>query len=112
MLGNAAGIKKTDTAIEDLFGDQFYVDCVNAAFGIAIKLEDLPVDGSDMITKRVETVLVQRYGHKELERRRVISEILRRFDGWQKVADLPAGTAAMAEKLFKSINSAFGETSR
>jgi hypothetical protein len=52
-----------------------------------------------MITKRVETVLVQHYGHKELERRRVISEILRRFDGWQKVADLPAGTAAMAENV-------------
>jgi hypothetical protein len=42
MLGNAAGIKKTDAAIEDLFGDQFYIDCVNAAFGIAIKEPDLP----------------------------------------------------------------------
>jgi hypothetical protein len=55
MLGKAAGIKKkTDAAIEDLFDDQFYLDCVNAAFGIAIKPEDLPADGSDMITKRVE----------------------------------------------------------
>jgi energy-coupling factor transporter ATP-binding protein EcfA2 len=109
MLGNAADIKKTDAAIEDLFDDQFYIDSVNAAFGIAIKLEDLPVDGSDMIAKRAETVLVQRYGHKELEKRRVISEILRRFDGWEKVADLPKGTAAKAEKLFKTINAAFGE---
>jgi len=108
MLGNAAGIKKTDAAIEDLFSDQFYLDCVNAAYHIAIKLEDLPVDGSDMITKRVETVLVQRYGHKELDKRRVMAEILHRFDGWEKLADLPAGTAHMAEKLFKSINRAFG----
>lgn len=111
MLGNAAGIKKTDSAIEDLFGNQFYIDCVNAAFGIAIKEADLPVDGSDMITKRVETVLVQRYGHKELDKRRVMSEILRCFDGWEKVSDLPKGAAAKAEKLFNTINRAFGDPS-
>ncbi len=111
MLGNAAGIKKTDAAIEDLFDDQFYIDCVNAAFGIAIQEADLPVDGSDMITKRVETVLVQRYGHKELDKQRVMSKILRRFDGWEKVSDLPKGTATKAEKLFEAINNAFGGAS-
>jgi energy-coupling factor transporter ATP-binding protein EcfA2 len=108
MLGKAAGINKTDAAIEDLFDDQFYVDCINSAFGLAIKLEDLPVDGSDMITKRVESVLTQRYGHKELDKRRVMAELLRRFDSWKKVADLPEGTADKAEKLFTAINSAFG----
>jgi hypothetical protein len=108
MLGSAAGIKKTDAAIEDLFEDEFYIDCVNAAFGISIKELDLPVDGSDMITKRIETVLVQRYGHKELDKRRVMSEILRRFDDWEKASDLPKGTVAKAEKLFKAINNAFG----
>ncbi len=111
MLGKAAGIKKTDAAIEDLFDDQFYIGCVNAAFGIAIKEADLPVDGSDMITKRVGTVLVERYGHKELDKRRIMSEILHRFDGWEKVSDLPKATAAKAEKLFKVINDAFGGVS-
>lgn len=108
MLGRAAGITKTDAAIEDLFEDQFYIDCVNAAFGIAVKPDDLPVDGSDMITKRVETVLVQRYGHKQLDKRRVMAEILRRFDAWRKVSDLPNGTATRAESLFTAINRAFG----
>ena len=107
MLGSAAGIKKTDAAIEDLFDDQFYIECVNAAFGISIKVSDLPVDGSDMITKRVETFLLQRYGHKEFDKRRVMSEILRRFDSWKKVSDFPNGTADKAEKLFKAINNAF-----
>ncbi|GLS35746.1 hypothetical protein GCM10010869_13350 [Mesorhizobium tianshanense] len=107
MLGNAAGIKQTDAAIEDLFDDQFYIDCVNAAFGIAIKAEDLPADGSDMIARRIETVLTQRYGHKELDKRRVMGEILRRFDAWEKVSDLPKDTVARAEKLFKAINTAF-----
>jgi hypothetical protein len=111
MLGKAAGIKKTDAAVEDLFDDQFYVDCVNAAFGIALKPEDLPVDGSDMIAKRVEEVLVQRYGHKGLDKGRVMAEILRRFDGWEKVSDLPKDTAARAEKLFTAINGAFGGAS-
>jgi hypothetical protein len=109
MLGNAAGIQKTDAAIEDLFDDQFYTDCVSAAFGISIKESDLPVDGSDMITKRIEAVLVQRYGHKELDKRRVMSEILRQFDGWEKVSDLPKGTATKSEKLFRAINAAFDD---
>lgn len=108
MLGKAAGIKKTDAAVEDLFDDQFYVDCVNAAFRIAIKPEDLPVDGSDMITKRVEAVLAQRYGHQDLDKRRVVAELLRRFDRWDTVSDLPGDTAVRAEKLFKTINKAFG----
>jgi hypothetical protein len=110
MLGKSAGIKKTDAAIEELFDDQFYLDCVNAAFGIAIKPEDLPADGSDMITKRVEAVVTGRYRHKELDKRAVMAEILRRFDKWEKVSDLPKGTATRAEKLFQAINSAFEGT--
>ncbi len=107
MLGSASGIKKTDAAIEDLFADEFYIDCVNKAYGVAIEKSDLPSDGSDMVTKRVEAVLVKRHGYKELDKRRVTSEILRLFDGWEKLADLPKGTAERAEKLFKAINTAF-----
>lgn len=107
MLGDAAGIKKTDAAIEDLFDNQFYIDCVNATFGISMKESDLPTDGSDMITKRVERFLTEKHGHKELDRRRVMREILRRFDGWKGISDLPMGSADRAEKLFKKINAAF-----
>lgn len=108
MLGKVAGISKTDAAIEDLFDEQFYVECVNAAFGIAIKLEDLPIDGSEMITKRVESVLVARYGHSKLDKRSVMEEILRRFDKWEKVSDVPKSTVTRAERLFKAINRSFG----
>ena len=107
MLGKAAGLSKTDVAIEDLLGNKFYLDCVNAAFRVAIDDSDLPVDGSDMITKRVESVLVRRFGHEKLDKRCVRQEILRRFDRWEKVADLPDGTAERAERLFGTINSAF-----
>jgi energy-coupling factor transporter ATP-binding protein EcfA2 len=109
MLGKMVKSKKTDFAIEDLFPDKFYVDCVNTAFGLAIKLEDLPDDGSDMITKRVEQVLMARYGMSGLDKRRVLGEMWKRFDLWKTAADLPTGTAASAEKLFKAINAAFAE---
>lgn len=110
MLGKTAGSKKTDFAIEDLFPDKFYIDCVNTAFGLAIKMEDLPADGSDMITKRVEYVLQTKYSMQSLDKRRVLSEMWKRFDTWHTAADLPTGTAASAEKLFKAINTAFSGT--
>lgn len=107
LLGKAAGIKKTDSAIEDLFGEDFYIECVNAAYHIAIKKEDLPQDGSTMITKRVEEVLKKTHGVRELDKRRVMSEVLKRFDALEAIDDLPPGTAEKAEALFEAINGAF-----
>jgi hypothetical protein len=112
MLGIAAGSRKTDFAIEDLFPDKFYLDCVNATFGLAIKMDDLPEDGSDMITNRVERVLKDKYAHKELDKRRVMGEMLKLFDGWSTVADLPKDVAVRAEKLFKGINAAFAASAQ
>ena len=108
-IGKAAGIKKTDAAIEELFPDEFYVDLVNKAYSIAIKHEDLPQDGSDMITKRVDTLLKNKHHLPGLQKSRVVTEMLRQFDTWHDVSDLPEGTALKAEKLFKAINEAFGE---
>ena len=107
MLKEAAGIAKNEPAIEDLFPDAFYLDCVNAAYRYTIKLEDLPVDGCDQITKRVEAVLRTRHGHADLDKRRVMGEMLRRFDQWQKLEELPGDTAKHAEKLITKINQAF-----
>jgi predicted ATP-dependent endonuclease of OLD family len=107
MLAKAAGIKKTDAAIEDIFPDEFYVECTNAAFGVAISINDLPQDGSDMITKRVEQILRTRYDHKALDKERVFAQMLRRFDQWNKVDDLPGYTAARAGELFATINRTF-----
>ena len=107
MLGKVIGTKKTDFAIEDIFPDKFYIDCVNTTFGLAIKPEDLPEDGSDMITKRVEHVLQNKHGYTKLDKRRVMGEMWRLFDTWKSTADLPGGTVAKAEKLFKAVNSAF-----
>jgi predicted ATP-dependent endonuclease of OLD family len=107
MLGKAAGITKTDSAVEDLFPDDFYLECVNAAYGISIKLADLPVDGSTMITKRVEHVLKTRFGRDKLDKGMMMNQLLKHFDDWHDASKLPVGTADRAEKLFKYINGAF-----
>lgn len=107
MLGEASGVKKTDVAIEDLFPNEWFLGCVNRAYGLALTLEDLPEDGSTLISKRVEIALKQRQG-RELKKKDVLTEMLKDFDKWTKIEDLPTGTSANAQRLFKKINSVFG----
>lgn len=107
MIGQASGVKKTDVAIEDLFPDDWFLDCANRAYGVALTLADLPEDGTTLIAKRVEAALTMKHS-RELKKKDVLSEMLRDFDSWKKVSDLPKGTAANAERLFKKINGAFG----
>ena len=112
MLGKAAGITKTDAAIEDIFPDEFYIKCVNRAYGLSITKSDLPVDGSDMITKRIAVVLKEKHGRNHLDKRLVMHQLLKEFDTWDKISDLPKGTAKKAEKLFKTINNTFAITKK
>lgn len=86
MLGESSGIKKTDVAIENLFPDDFFREGMNRAYGVAIRNEDLPLDDSTLIAKRVETILKQRHG-KDLDKKRVLSEMLKDFDSWTKVSE-------------------------
>ena len=106
QIGAAAKIKKTDAAIEELFTDEYYVDMANTAYGVKIDMTELPKDGSDMITKRLEPVMKQKYGY-EFDKGRVVAEMLKRFDNWREAKDLPPGTADGAAQLFKTINAAF-----
>ena len=106
MLGNAAEIGKTDCSIEDLFPDDFYLGLVNEVYKVNIKIEDLPSDGSDMITKRVESVLINRFGRSKLDKELVVGQMLRQFDSWHSMSDLPRDTASRAQKLFQKINAA------
>jgi len=111
QIGSAAKIKKTDAAIEEMFTDEYYLDMVNTAYGLRINMSELPQDGSDMITKRLDPVMEARYGQK-LDKGRVVAEMLKRFDTWHDVKDLPTGTADRAAQLFKSINAGFGVSAR
>ena len=79
----------------------------NRAYGLALRLEDLPTDGSTLIAKRVEIALNQRQG-RELKKKDVLTQMLKDFDSWANVSDLPKGTAANAERLLRKINAVFG----
>src|SRR5690606_19778855 len=84
-LADAIGLPQHSATIEDIFDAPFYIDCVNSAFGIAIKESDLP-DENTGLCQRVEHVLTTRYGHPMLDRRRILLEMLRRIDGWEKLS--------------------------
>lgn len=107
MLGQAADVHKTDVGIEDIFPDAFYIECVNEAYGTAIKGEDLPQDGNAQIADRLERVLRAKHARSKLDKELVMGVLLKKFDGWQGLNDLPPDTAVRAEKLFKAINDAF-----
>ncbi len=107
MLGDVAGIKQNESAIEDLFPADFYVKCVNDAYGTNIAVSDLPKDGSDQICKRVESVLKQRGQVSKLDKQRVMRAILRRFDAMKRKEDLPKGTYEKTRRLIDKINTTF-----
>ncbi len=107
MMADAMGIQSSEVSLEDLFPTEFYLDCVNRAFGLALQATDLPVDGSPQIADRVDRALRQRYGRAGLEKLPVLIEIRRRFEGWKRLSDMPDSAGNRAERLIKSINRVF-----
>jgi len=109
MLAEAAGLTKKEAAIEDLFPDEFYMDCVNEAYKVNMSLSDLEQDSSEMITHKVDHWLQNNFGGQKLDKDKVLRVLLTRFDGWESIANLPEGTAENAERLFSNINSVFAK---
>jgi predicted ATP-dependent endonuclease of OLD family len=107
MLGDATNSTKTDVALEDLFEPEFYVECVNEAYGVAIHDDQLPVDGSTQIVKRVEQALIVSGHASSLDKGRVMAIIQTKFETWTGIDALPKRTQKMAEKLFETIARSF-----
>ena len=107
MLGDAAGIGKTDAEVEDLFAEDFYLECVNETYSLAISLSDLPEDGSSAIVDRLTYVLKQKY-NRTLDKKETLKAMFAKFDQWSSADDLPDETGDRAEALFKKINACFG----
>lgn len=113
MLGEGTGSSKREFAIEDLFSTDYYLDCANEAYRTNLKTSDLPEvtdAGSDQNCKKVEAALEKIGQVKELDKRRVMNVIQRRFDKVRKKEELPQGTFDVARKLFEKINAAFSES--
>lgn len=106
MLGKAAGLASDEAAIEDIF-PEFYLECVMRAYRVVIMPDDLAKESSPQITKRIENVLKSRHGRSGLDKDLVMREMMRIFERWRRVEDLPKGVADRAGKLFSTINKEF-----
>ena len=107
MLKQAARIAKSEAAIEDLFPEELYLRLVNDAYRIQIQMNDLPVNGSDMISRRIEHVLTAEYGCPSLDKGMVLTHVLNALEGWKSLGDIPPLTVTRAEQLFHKINHDF-----
>jgi hypothetical protein len=106
MLGKATGLGDRDIEIEDIFPISFYLDCVNVAYRASLVEADLPQDGDQRIASRVDGAL-KKIGHSGLDKKRVVPELLKRFDVWRDIKDVPSEVVTRAEKLFSAINAAY-----
>lgn len=106
MLGKATGSSNNEFAIEDLFPEQFYLDCVNEAYSANLEVSELSVEGSDQIVKRVDVALKAK-GRGNLDKQRVMKAMQGRFNTMRSADDLPDGTSKLAKKLFDKINKTF-----
>jgi energy-coupling factor transporter ATP-binding protein EcfA2 len=107
-LGDIAGAKGREFAIEDLFPTDFYLEVVNEAYSANLAETELSDSDGQQVRKRVEAAL-QRKGRikEELDRRAVMRVLLKRFEKMTKPADFPSGTADKARKVIDAINKAF-----
>ena len=107
MMADAMGIQASEVGLEDLFPVEFYLDCVNKAYGLALQGTDLPVDGSPQVADRVARALRSQHGHEAFDKFPVLTELWRRFESWKRLSDMPDSAGNRAERLVKSINRAF-----
>lgn len=105
-LGQAIGKKDASIAIEDLLPRRTYLDCVANAYKIKIAESELTDLDLRPISVAVEELLRSR-GHSGLNKSRVLGELLKVFDSWKEVKDLPSELKERATALFKKIGEAF-----
>ena len=105
-LGKIAGVGDDPFAIEDIFPPEFYVECVNEAYGSNLTVDEIGTGG--LIANRCEAELVRRGRIQDkLDKRLIMSSIQKRFDGFSKSDSLPEDTAKKARNIFAAINQAF-----
>jgi hypothetical protein len=106
-LGKIAGLGDDQFAIEDIFPLDFYVACLNEAYGTNISAAEIGTES--LVAKRCEAVLRQRGRIADkLDKGIIMMAMQKRFDTFVKADSLPAGTAEVARKIVRAINTAFG----
>jgi energy-coupling factor transporter ATP-binding protein EcfA2 len=105
-LGKLAGSGGLDFAIEDMFPADFYLGCINEAYGTNLNLSDLGTEGT--IAHRCRVILKAR-GRitDELDAKLIMTAIQKQFNTMIEARDLPAGTVDKALKVIAAINATF-----
>ncbi len=108
-IKDAAESKADEFAIEDLFTDDFYLECVQKAYGKQITnagQKKLKLVGKGMICKRVERALND-LGIK-FNKGSVAKIIRKRLVTMAEIDELPEVTREYSRKLVGAINASFG----
>ncbi|MGB8632098.1 MAG: AAA family ATPase [Xanthobacteraceae bacterium] len=106
LLGPALGESGAAIAIEDLLPRDLYLECVRKAYRIEITEADLTGLDVRPISVAVAEALRSR-GLSGLDKSRVLGELLKVFDSWQTVDDLPSSLKKKTNTLFSKIRQAF-----
>jgi hypothetical protein len=106
LLGPALGDNDAGIAIEDLLPRDLYLECVRKAYRIQIAEADLTGLDVRPIAVAVAEALKSR-GLSGLDKSRILGELLKVFDHWQTVSDLPVSLREKANALFAKIRETF-----
>jgi len=103
-LSDAFDDKDVLRTIEDILGEELYLDAVGEAYRLRMDSNDLAKTSDKTLVKRIDDELKNR-GLSGLDKTRVMSTIFKRFSGWRTISDLPPKTRENAEKLFAFLDS-------
>jgi energy-coupling factor transporter ATP-binding protein EcfA2 len=104
LLGGAVGVDG-DYALEDLFTEDFYMECVKKTYQ---DVNEITLQSEGMLWKRVEGALKEK-GIKKPNKGSVAKRLRNRLSNMKDASDLPPETKERAIKLFQTIRKAFGE---
>lgn len=111
MIGDALAVAG-EVAIEDLFSEEFFIECCSSAYKIVIEPKDLPTTTGMQICKKLDVVIRERNLGDSVNKKIVLQQILMRFEGMKTLKDLPKGTAEKAKKLIDKINGIFEDATQ
>ncbi|MBN8967709.1 MAG: AAA family ATPase, partial [Rhizobiales bacterium] len=102
-LSDAFDDKDTPRTIEDIFGEDFYLEMVGEAYRLRIDKGEIANDASRTLVSRVGDELKNR-GLSGLDKGRVMSSMFKKFSTWRKASDLPPQVGDNAKKLFDYLS--------
>jgi predicted ATP-dependent endonuclease of OLD family len=99
-ISDAFADKDTPRTIEDILGEELYLDAVGESYRIRIDPNDIKGDAARSMVKRIDDELRKNRGLSGLDKARVMSAIFKKFSAWKSLSDLPKQTKENASRVF------------